>query len=716
MDNSLIYGKAGIERVVSAEPGDGFLELFIQELDGSISTKHVLSNYWLLSPTPLSPDFVRLQGDLHYKWGIQFTSREEFLEAKNKSRKHDTFSVYNPIEPHLINKGISYFNGMKHQEPTVLSFDIETTGLKHDSSSKLLLISNTFRKLGKIERKLFAYDDFQDEGKMIDSWCAWVRMMDPSIMLGHNIYGFDLKYIDFIARQYNTSLALGRDGSDIKFEPYESKFRKDATQFYHYNKARIYGREIVDTLFLAIKSDVSRKYESYGLKQIIKQEGLEIKGRQFYDASRIRFEYKNSVEWDKIKKYCENDSDDSLAVYDLMIPASFYMAQSVPKCFQEIITSATGSQINSVMCRAYLQDGHSLPKADESSIYEGAISIGNPGVYKNVFKVDVASLYPSIILTYDVYDKYKDPKRKFLELVQTFTTRRLEHKKLAKTDKYYDDLQNAEKIFINSCYGFLGTPGLAFNSPLKAAFITQKGREILTKAINWAKDNEFPLVNADTDSISFTLPKQEIITQQTRANLLENLSTLYPNTIKWEDDGIYLSLVVIKAKNYVMLTEDNKVKYKGSAIRDAKREPAIREFLEKIVQSFLFEKGDIVTIYNEYVKEIIDVKDIKRWSSRKTVTQNVLNGERTNETKILDALEGKEYSEGDKFQFFYLPDDKLCLVEDFKGEYNKETFLKKLFTSAKLFDTIVDVKAVLPNYSLKKNRKLLEENFNECLQ
>ena len=60
------------------------------------------------------------------------------------------------------------------------------------------------------------------------------------------------------------------------------------------------------------------------------------------------------------------------------------------------------------------------------------------------------------------------------------------HQRSAKTDKYHDDMQASYKIMINSMYGFLGTAGLLFNSPKNAAFVTRKGREILSQAIKWA--------------------------------------------------------------------------------------------------------------------------------------------------------------------------------------------------------------------------------------
>ena len=52
-------------------------------------------------------------------------------------------------------------------------------------------------------------------------------------------------------------------------------------------------------------------------------------------------------------------------------------------------------------------------------------------------------------------------------------------------DRYYKDLEQAQKIGINSAYGMLAAR-VNFNSPINAAFVTKKGREILGQAIEWA--------------------------------------------------------------------------------------------------------------------------------------------------------------------------------------------------------------------------------------
>lgn len=493
MNNPLINGKDQTKGIVGLEVEGDKAILFIQGEDGVITKHEKPHRYWLLSNENLGKG-RRMQGDLHYKYGYQFTDKQELYPFKNKNRNADFYQIYDDREAHMVLFGETFFKGLKHDQVSVLAFDIETTGLFHNKDSKVLLISNTFRdSTGVVTRKLFSYDEFEDPKEMLDSWCDWVRECDPSIICGHNIYSYDLRYLEYIASQNNTALRLGREGQALEFANYDSRFRKDGSQTIGYNKVKIFGRACIDTMFLSIKYDVARNFTSYGLKSIIKELGKEIDGRVFYDAAKIKDNYQVPEEWAKIKQYAEHDGDDALTLYDLMSAPLFYLAQAVPKTYQAMLESASGSQINSIMVRAYLQDGYSIPKANDVVPFQGAISASVAGIYKNCVRWDVAGLYPSIMRQYKVYSEHKDPKAYFLALTEFLTTERLKNKKLAKDtgDKYFDDLQSSQKVTANSLYGFLSTSGLNFNFPQGASFITQKGREILTTAVEWATGDKF---------------------------------------------------------------------------------------------------------------------------------------------------------------------------------------------------------------------------------
>jgi DNA polymerase elongation subunit (family B) len=496
--NKLIYGRNDFQKIVSIEPLDGQLEIFHLE-NNEIKSTIIDNSYWILSSRKEKEDWVKLKGNLHFKYGKQYKSISEYYYNKKRLKEKDTFTIGDLKENSLINKGLTYYKGLSPKDLPILTFDIESTSLKMDESAKVLLISNTYRNKDKVEIKLFAYDEYWSQGEMLEAWCQWVREKNPAIICGHNIYNYDLPYLQYIADKEGIQLELGMDKSPIKFNPYESKFRKDQTQDIHYRKAYIYGRELVDTMFLAIKYDIaSKKYESYGLKKIIEQEGLIDANRTFYDASQIRYKYKDPKEWKLIKDYCKDDSNDALKLFDLMAPSLFYWTQIVPMSFQRVIESATGSQINSLMIRSYLQDGHSIPKADEiKEEFQGAISYGKPGIYSNCIKWDVSSLYPSIIRQYEIYPKHKDPNKNFLQIIEILTEERLKNKKLAKEtgERFYTDIEQSQKIGINSAYGFMGTNGLNFNYLSGASEITKHGREILKQAIKWATGSEFEIQN-----------------------------------------------------------------------------------------------------------------------------------------------------------------------------------------------------------------------------
>jgi DNA polymerase I len=508
LNNSLIYGKSDIQGVVSVEDtGNGIMKIYTQNTDGEITAQEHPTDYWILTSEPQDKMSMELKGNGFYKYKNLFNTKTDYNHSKKYCYNHwkvkdKFFLIHDPKEAFMTQTGVTYYKGLKHDQVSVLSFDIETTTLEHTSDAKILLISNTYRDhRGNIERRMFCYDEYTNEKEFIEAWCAWVRQVNPSIIVGHNIFNFDLPYIHHIAFRSGIDFIIGREETSGKFNDWSSKFRKDASQFYEYRKFFAPGREIVDTFFLSIKYDISRKYESYGLKSIIKQENLEVKDRQFYDASQIRYNYKNPIEWEKIKQYALHDADDALTLWDLMGPSSFYMAQIVPRSLQEIVSTASGSQLNSIMIRAYLQDDHSLPKATDAHTFEGAISLGKPGVYPNCVRWDIASLYPSIMRQYKIHDPIKDPMGHFLLLTEHLAIERLRNKKLAKDtgDKYYDDLQNSQKIMANSLYGFLGAPGLLFNYPDGASQITAKGREILRSAVEWASGREYDKWARGTD-------------------------------------------------------------------------------------------------------------------------------------------------------------------------------------------------------------------------
>lgn len=743
--NKLIFGKGTTDKIVNISYDDNVLYVYTANGEETICTTQKYIPYALTNE--YYQDATKLDGPGYYKFVTPITETD-YEDVRGRG-------IYRPRsieEGYMLQSGETYFKGLKVDEVSLLSFDIEATTLDpKDKYAKVLMISNTYRnRAGQTTKRFFDLLNYKTERNMILDWCKWVREVDPDIILGHNIFGYDLPYL-----AAKCELPLGRNSGNVTFNKKPSKKRKDGQQQYDYYNATVNGRDFIDTMFLSLTYDVARTFPSYGLKKIEKHLNLVDDNRieWDFDSYKPKDVYEAAVKgdtsiWQSFAQYCKDDADSPIKMFDIMAPSFFYLNRSIPKKFQQIINEATGSQIDSFMIRSYLQDGLALPMSSNSVGFEGAISMGVPGVYDNVRKVDVASLYPSIMREYKIYPKDKDYNKNFLKAIDYFTEERLKNKKLAKKtgNAYYDGLQSAQKIVINSMYGFMGANYLLFNFPEGAASVTRHGREILQTGVQWAtghklepyiekivnkgKENEktiwkhqlgekisegkgYTLVNVDTDSFSYTngiKPTIEEFQQE-----IDELNNLYPSLIRWEEDGIFDKIIVVKAKNYVMLSE-GKVKYKGSSIKDQKKEPALRKLLNECFDSMLSEKDNIKELYELYCRKALNIDNINDWVVKRTVTKSVLNETTPGQANINAALKGRKFSEGDKIWLYVGEDPEnpgnvnkktYHLIEDFSGEYHKWHYVKRVYDTIRILENLIDIKQ-FKKYHNKTNRSILE--------
>jgi DNA polymerase elongation subunit (family B) len=764
-ENKLVFGKDLTEEIVNISFKNNKIYKYFK--DGSLVMEDYFPYFLSHEKGKVSQE---LKGNQYFKYINHYPiDKFEEIQEANKWSKELWFPR-SLEEGYMMLHGSTYFKGLKLNDVSVLSFDIENLDEKrYNHKDLVVIISNTFRNnAGIITKKLFSVKDYKDSVEMVKAWCDWVRQVNPDVITGHNGFAHDFRILNLV-----TKLKLGRDGSDLVFDKKESKFRKDGQQQYKYFNARIHGRDIIDSFFMSIRFDIGRKFPSYGLKAIEKHLNLQPEDRIEWDfeLNPVQKTMNDPELWKQFLKYAEADSDSPLKMIDLMLPTIFYFNQSVPKTLQQMGSEATGSQLDSMMIRSYLQDGYSQPKTSGKVEFEGAISLGIPGIYTNVKKVDVTSLYPSIMLQYNIYDKNKDPNKHILQILDYLRTERIKNKSLAKEtkDKYYDDLQNTQKIGINSLYGFLGAGYLLYNYPKGAGDVTRHGRNIIIKTTEWAtghtlkrdikkivhegEDNQeiqyewilgdkigegkgYTLINGDTDSISYC--NYSSFTKQEFENEIKEINSLFPELINFESDGVFSKFIVVKAKNYIML-EEGKTKYKlkGSSITDQKKEPALREFLEKMIDCLVYDKQDqLVNVYNTYVKESQNIQDISRWATKKTITKAVFESDRSNETKILEALEGESIQEGDKVYLFstingekqkiekgmpvflkdgtpkMIPNKILKLSKNWiPGEEDKEHYLNRVYSTLEIMQNVIDINQFI-DYGLKKNKHLLLELLN----
>jgi DNA polymerase elongation subunit (family B) len=232
--------------------------------------------------------------------------------------------------------------------------------------------------------------------------------------------------------------------------------------------------------------------------------------------------------------------------------------------------------------------------ADPKRDYAGGLVVAQTGAFTQCHKIDVSSLYPSIMLQYGVHTR-KDTECYSLAYLHKFTKERLRLKARAKQgDKEAEYLQGAFKILINSLYGFLGTAGVAFNDMDAAARVTEIGRELLTRMIGALEDAGYYIVEADTDGVVFTGPDAERGLEVAQSTLPEGFKL----ELDWNDKCVFVSA----RKNYIIYNSDGSVyDRKGGVYRSRDRNRLSKECMVDFIRRLVFEGADVA---KQYAREI----------------------------------------------------------------------------------------------------------------
>jgi len=240
----------------------------------------------------------------------------------------------------------------------------------------------------------------------------------------------------------------------------------------------------------------------------VKTLGMTRDDRTMVDTTKLSELWANPVTREQVKDYCLDDSRDLEILSKLLLPTEFYQAQMLPISFEKLCISGTANKLNSIFYRYYYKHKHSIPmpNLDDKRDYQGGL-VGNwcKGVYRDVCKVDIGSMYPSIILL----NKIKPPKDYldvFLKTLTILTEKRLSLKNRMKAftgnkKEIADGIQGAYKVIINSSYGILASNASPFAYPKGAEKVTEEGRAIITAMKTALDSSGLNVLSLDTDGI-----------------------------------------------------------------------------------------------------------------------------------------------------------------------------------------------------------------------
>jgi len=681
--SEVLFGANPRKGIVAVEPvGERAMRLFIREGTAVRTKDEPFTSFMLLGDDSLMKGFKKpyrtekLSSKNEYKFLILFESWEDcrkartFLQNKTGESASSTQAPYlflsDPVHQHLLLTGKTLFKGLAFKDVHRLAIDIETgcaPGYEFSNPEREedRIISIALASSRGHEEVLFGRD--MEEKKMIEALGERIRELDPDVIEGHNIFNFDLDYIRARAQMHAVALSWGRDGSACAFR--RSRFNV-AERIIDYSRAEIFGRHVVDTMFLLQYYDLAaRELESYGLKFAARHFGLAEEDRTYIEGKDVQWYYDHEPE--TLKKYNMEDAKETIALSELLGYSFFLQARIFPFSYQNIFVRGNATKINALFLREYLRRRTSVPKPKGAKEFEGGYTdVFVHGLVRNVVHCDVASLYPSVMLAYGLQPS-GDSLNVFLPLLGDLRSFRLDAKHLAqeaetKHDRdYYQALQQTFKILINSFYGYLGTELHHFADPQVAAEVTRKGREIIRAMIDWLRKEGAKPVEIDTDGIYF-VPPEGVETEEKAQNLVARLSDSLPEGIEVSMDGFYPAMFSYKMKNYALLDEKGRVLIKGSALRSRGMEKFLREFLSNMLHLLLEGRGEKVReLIEEYMAGIEKHEmDVSMLAKTETLGESLesyklkIQGGKRNPSALyeLALASGRPYRAGDQLSYY----------------------------------------------------------------
>ena len=543
-------------------------------------------------------DVEPLKGHAPFRWLAHARSRPAFEEFVRGAPDGASLDWIRPLEnQYLLQRRLRLFGGLTFTQLRRCQLDIETGcgpegGFSdaHNPDDRVLAIGLQFGD----RQRLLVLEDSTDiaEKRLLLEFNDVIEAEDPDVIEGHNIFKFDLEYLRLRCKLHHVPCAWGRFGQRAAFR---NSRLKVAERWIDYPRCDLPGRSVVDTYLLVQLYDITaREMMSYRLKDVAIFFGVtdELEGERTYiEGSRIHEAYRNDRA--RFLAYLGDDLRETKGVADLLMPTYFEQVKTFPLLLQEATLRGTTNKIDLLFLEEYYHARQSCPVPPEVKPFEGGYTRSfQEGVFRKVLHFDVASLYPSLLLSIGRNPR-NDSLGVFIPLLTRLREYRLDYKQRARTAATaelraeYQARQASFKILINSFYGYLGFSGARFGDGDLAAEVTRLGRELLQKLIDELVRHECTILEADTDGIYLSSARYFAEPEK----LLHLVSSILPPGIELEYDGRYDSMFCYKAKNYA-LYDGLRIILRGSALRSRGIEPFLRQLTDRLIHFLLGAGGE----------------------------------------------------------------------------------------------------------------------------
>jgi DNA polymerase elongation subunit (family B) len=344
-DDTILYGKDNTLGIVSVSANRKGIATVWRRVEGEgresskVITEIETFNNWFVISDPSLLDGIKaqhevfeLEGELKFKYQVltkNYTTLEYGIvrnyNAKYKTNHKSFYDLPNSavvhfptIEQYLISTGRTYFKGMNWENLHRLQFDLETYSLNPEEGGIFLIAISDNHGYERI-----IDDASMSEAEIIKELIRIIQERDPDIIENHNIFDFDLPFLEHRAKMHKIKLAIGRDGSTtLRFARGQAwtqrgtlKVGESTVSFTRYCMR---GREVIDTLHAVRRwNAISRELTSEGLKEAAQYFSISTPNREYINGDKIGEVWKSDKE--RVRRYALDDVREVAFLSDMLM-------------------------------------------------------------------------------------------------------------------------------------------------------------------------------------------------------------------------------------------------------------------------------------------------------------------------------------------------------------------------------------------------------------
>ena len=580
-----------------------------------------------------------------------------------------------------------FFTGFSQKDPTSLGFDLEVSsadGSFPSGPQHPIVAVGIVTDDGQRETILW---DGESDKDLILKFAEFIKKYDPDIIYGYNVIGYDIPQLFARAGFHNINLRPYLNRDNHATYGWESDF-----SYHKKSKVDTWGRLVVD-----VYNFTSRDYALAGLSKRLK----DVSRYYGLDPVELDFSVSDILDYDMetINEYVLSDCDATKYLFNHYFTQHKYIAEVLKVPLETYMNSADIFITRILLGRGLFKrniltfDKNRERHPQIESFQAAHIDLYRPGFHYKNYKIDFASMYPSIVLAFNLGPdttrilRYEDyditkfgcqsetnyiiltipdnvldknviirvdllKKSCLYEMCKQFKNMREPYKKINTHEA--KSKSNGLKIMVNTFYGANTNPYMSYGDIGVGLAITGIARWLILGAKNiiqqrYGKD---AVVYIHTDGVN---TNQDIEVEWVNKELRKAMDSLFPSSeSEWivVDKDEFKEGFWIAIGNYVLRNADGSLTKHGSTFKSRSRSPFYIKVLNKLIEARLDNSVSAPFIKDLYDFENYEVKDFVQARS-----MNQALKEYKNENDLVVQLATKAIEEGQEVKigstFYY---------------------------------------------------------------